>query len=251
VQILSLPASTGAVWMRDGWRLLKRQPLGLAAMVVVYTFALFVPVTIPVPYLGIVLLGVLSPFATVGLMAAFREVAAARTPTPVVFALAMQDARVRSVLLRLGFIHAGLMILVVVLSGLLSGPPPPGEPENTLESIRLVDLAIFALLYLPVMAAMWFAPMLAGWHGLDAGKAMFGSVVACWRNKGAMLVYSFLMGCVLLGVTALASALLGALASGQALPLLAAPIALALTTFVQASFYPMYRSIFAEPILMA
>ena len=35
--------------------------------------------------------------------------------------------------------------------------------------------------------------------------------------------------------------------SAQVLPLLAAPIALALTTFVQASFYPMYRSIFAEP----
>jgi hypothetical protein len=62
-----------------------------------------------------------------------------------------------------------------------------------------------------------------------------------------MLVYGVLMTCVLLGVTLLTSTVLGAFLSAQVLPLLAAPIALALTTFVQASFYPMYRSIFAEP----
>ena len=124
MQILSLPASTGAAWLRDGWRLLKRQPIGLAAMVVMYTFVLFVPITIPVPYVGILLLGVLSPFATVGLMAAFREVAAARVPTPAVFAQAMQDRGVRRVLFRLGLIHAGLMMLVVVVSSLVSGVAP-------------------------------------------------------------------------------------------------------------------------------
>jgi hypothetical protein len=248
VQIHSLPASTGAAWLRDGWRLLKRQPLGLSAMVVMYTFVLLVPATIPVPYLGIALLGILSPFATIGLMAAFREVAAARIPNPGLFARALQDASVRRVLFKLGVIHAGLMILVIVLARLIVGPQPvPAEPEPlTLESLHLADLLVFALFYAPVMAAMWFAPMLAGWHGLDVGKAMFGSAVACWRNKGAILVYGLLMTCVLLGVTLLSSALLGAITSTQMLPLLAAPIALALTTFVQASFYPMYRSIFTE-----
>jgi hypothetical protein len=249
VQIHSLPASTGAAWLRDGWRLLKRQPLGLSAMVVMYTFVLLVPATIPIPYVGIAVLGVLSPFATIGLMAAFREVAAARVPNPGVFARALQDAAVRRVLLKLGLIHAGLMILVIVLARLVIGPQPvPTDQEPlTLESLHLTDFVVFALFYTPVMAVMWFAPMLAAWHGLDVAKAMFGSAVACWRNKGAMLVYGVLMTCVLLGVTLLTSTVLGAFLSAQVLPLLAAPIALALTTFVQASFYPMYRSIFAEP----
>lgn len=248
MQIHSLPASTGAAWLRDGWRLLKRQPLGLSAMVVMYTFVLLVPATIPIPYIGVALLGVLSPFATVGLMAAFREVAAARVPNPGVFARAVQDGAVRRVLFKLGLVHAGLMILVMVLTRLVTGPPPvPADQEPlTLESLPLSDFVVFALLYTPVMVAMWFAPMLAGWHGLDVGKAMFGSAVACWRNKGAMLVYGVLMTCVLLGVTLLSSALIGAITSAQVVPLLAAPIALALTTFVQASFYPMYRSIFAD-----
>jgi hypothetical protein len=97
------------------------------------------------------------------------------------------------------------------------------------------------------MVAMWFAPMLSGWHGLAPGKAMFGSAVACWRNKGAMLVYGLLMTAVLTGVSFLAVALLGALLSStQVLSMLLAPVGLALMTFVQASFYPMYRSIFTE-----
>jgi hypothetical protein len=249
VQILSLPASTGAAWLRDGWRLLKRQPLGLAAMVVMYSFVLLVPTTIPIPFLGIALLGVVSPFVTVGLMAAFREVAAARPPTPSVFIQPVQDEAVRRLLFRLGLIHAGLMILVTVVAQLVTDPTPlPVDQTPTLESLRLGDLAIVALLYSPVMVAMWFAPLLAGWHGFDVGKAMFGSAVACWRNKGAMLVYGLLMTCIIVGVTLLVFALLGTIvSSSQAMSLLLAPLALVLTTFIQATFYPMYRSIFAAP----
>ncbi|HTT10613.1 MAG TPA: BPSS1780 family membrane protein [Burkholderiaceae bacterium] len=248
MQIRSLPASTGAAWLRDGWRLLKRQPLGLSAMVVMYTFVLLVPATIPFPYVGIALLGILSPFATVGLMAAFREVAAARVPSPGVFARAVQDATVRRALFKLGLIHGGLMILVNALAQLIIGPQPVSTDQEplTLESLHLADFVVFALFYTPVMTVMWFAPLLAGWHGLDVGKAMFGSAVACWRNKGALLVYGFLMTCILVGVTLVTMAVLGAFMSAQTLALLAAPIGLALTTYVQASFYPMYRSIFAE-----
>jgi hypothetical protein len=51
----------------------------------------------------------------------------------------------------------------------------------------------------------------------------------------------------MIGVSAVATAIVGALFSAQVAPIVAAPIALALTTFVQATFYPMYRSIFPDP----
>ena len=34
--IHSLPAAAGLIWVREGWRLVRRQPLGLSSMVVVY-----------------------------------------------------------------------------------------------------------------------------------------------------------------------------------------------------------------------
>jgi hypothetical protein len=249
VQILSLPASTGAAWLRDGWRLLKRQPLGLAAMVVMYSFILLVPTTIPLPFLGIAVLGVLSPFATVGLMAALREVDAGRPPTPGVFLQPLQDEAVRRVLFRLGLVHAGLMVFVTVVAQLFTDPTPIATDQAPgIEDLRVGDLALVALLYAPVMVAMWFAPLLAAWHALGVGKSMFGSAVACWRNKGAMLVYGLLLLSIIVGVTLIVVALLGALLSStQAISLLMAPLALVITTFVQASFYPMYRSIFAAP----
>ena len=247
VLILSLPASSGVAWLRDGWRLIKRQPIGLAAMVVIYTFVLFIPVSIPLPYLGAALLCLISPFATLGVMAAFRAVAAGKVPTPGVFIQPLQNVAVRRVLFRLGLIHAGLMIVVIVVVRLINGPIPlTAEDEPlTVESLRLANFAVFTLVYSPVLVAMWFAPLLAGWHGLGPGKAMFGSAVACWRNKGALLVYGLLVGCVMLAVGFVA--MLGGILSAQLLPLLSAPLGLAVATLIQASFYPMYRSIFAEP----
>jgi hypothetical protein len=76
--INSVSAGTGVRWLRDGARLLKRQPLGLPAMVVVYLMMLLVPAMIPL--VGIAISGVLGPFATVGLMQCFREAAAGRPP---------------------------------------------------------------------------------------------------------------------------------------------------------------------------
>ena len=107
MQIYSLPASYGAAWLRDGWRLLKRQPLGLPAMVVLYLFMLLLPATLP--YVGVALSGVLGPFATVGLMGACRDVSAGRAPMPTVFAAPFQDAARRQLLFRLGVINAAML----------------------------------------------------------------------------------------------------------------------------------------------
>lgn len=248
MQILSLPASHGAAWLRDGWRLLKRQPIGLSAMVVVYVFALLLPVLVPAPYVGLIVLGVVSPFATLGLMAAFREVEAGRLPTPGVFARAFKDPATRNALFRLGLIHAGLMLIVVVVGGAFLGPLPASSEADpaTMDDLRPERMVLVLLLYGPVMIAMWFAPMLTGWHRLTVAKAMFGSAVAFWRNKGALALYGLLAVCIMVGVSAITTALVGAFFSSQVAPIVVAPIALALTTFVQASFYPMYRSIFAD-----
>jgi hypothetical protein len=245
MQIHVLPASAGPLWLRDGWRLFRRQPLGLPAMVVVYVFMLVSPMLLP--FIGPAASGVLSPFATLGLMTAVRDTAAGRMPTPAAFAQGFQDPVRRVLLFRLGLINAGLLVLAALGSLLFVPEPPPEATVDALESFPLRALLMQLLLYLPAIVLMWFAPMLAGWHGLGPGKAMFGSAVACWRNLGALLAYGVVTTLVLGGIGLIALAVLEAFVQSNELSsMLLAPLGLVLMTIVQASLYPMYRSIFSE-----
>jgi hypothetical protein len=242
--INSVPAGTGLRWLIEGARLLRRQPLGLPAMVVVYLMMLVVPAMIPL--VGIAISGVLSPFATVGLMQCFRDAAQGRAPNPTQFAQPFQEASDRLNLFRLGLLNAGLLLLVAVLASLLA--PQPTTTPQSIEDLPLQPLLVQLLLYAPVMVLMWFAPLLAGWHGISPGKAMFGSAVACARNAGALLVYGLGAALLTAGVSfVLITALAALIPSREVLSFFLAPIALVLMTVVQGSFYPMYLSVFGAP----
>jgi len=246
MQINSVSAGSGVRWLVDGMRLLRRQPLGLPAMVVVYLMMLLLPAAIPL--VGLAIAGVLGPFATVGLMQCCREAAQGRAPSPALYVQPFRDERNRLQLFRLGLINAGLLVLVTVVASLIAPQETSAAPQS-IEDLPLQSLVVQMLLYSPVMTLMWFAPLLTGWHGASPGKAMFGSAVACLRNLGAMLVYGV---AALALMTAVMFVLIGGLAaviaSREALSFVVAPVVLVLMTIVQASFYPMYLSIFStEP----
>jgi hypothetical protein len=246
MQIRTVPPASGAAWLRDGWRLFKRQPLGLPAMVVVYLMMLFLPALLP--FVGIAISGVLAPFATVGLMTACREVASGRTPNPSVFGQPFQERNPHRIkLFRLGLINASLVLLLAMLFALVGddGRAPPADGQATLADLPWDMLLLQLLAYTPVLVLMWFAPLLAGWHGLGPAKAMFGSVVACGRNLRALLVYGLVAGAAsLVASTVVVGVLAMLVSSRELLSLLLAPFGLVLMTIMQASFYPMYRSIF-------
>jgi len=245
MQINILPARAGITWLREGMRLFGRQPIGLPAMVVLYLMMLIVPALLPV--VGIAISGVLAPFASVGLLGACRDVADGRMPTPLAFAQPFRPAPARTLLLRLGIVNAILLLLVATLAMLLVPEPPGGEAPQSLQEVPLQSLLVQLLLYLPVMALMWFAPALTGWHGIAPAKSMFGSVVPCWRNMGPMLVFGVAAGALTLGVSVAAVMLLTSLiTSREVLSIVMAPLALVLMTIVQASLYPMYRAVFVD-----
>jgi len=245
MKINILPSGAGFSWLREGMRLFGRQPIGLPAMVVLYLMMLIVPALLPV--VGIAISGVLAPFASVGLLGACRDVAEGRMPTPLAFAQPFRPTPTRLLMLRLGIINAILLLVVATLAMLLTPEPPAGEVPQSLHEVPLQSLLVQLMLYLPVMALMWFAPVLCGWHSIPPAKAMFGSVVACWRNMGAMLVFGVASALLTLGVSVAAVMLLTSLISSQqVLSIVVAPLALILMTIVQASLYPMYRSVFVD-----
>jgi hypothetical protein len=245
MQINILPAGAGVSWLREGMRLFGRQPIGLPAMVVVYLMMLVVPALLPV--VGIAISGVLAPFASVGLLGACRDVAEGRMPTPLAFVQPFRPSPARLQMLRLGVINAILLLVVATLAMLLTPEPPAGEAPQSLHDVPLQPLLVQLLLYLPVMALMWFAPVLTGWHGIAPAKSMFGSVVACWRNVGPMLVFGVAAGVLTVGVSVAVVMLLGALiTSRELMSIVMAPLALVLMAIVQASLYPMYRAVFVD-----
>ncbi|MFN9806268.1 MAG: BPSS1780 family membrane protein [Betaproteobacteria bacterium] len=243
--INSVPAAAGPRWLLGGLRLLRRQPLGLPAMVGAYLTLLLLPALLP--FIGPFLSGVVSPFATVGLMQCCREVDQGRAPTLAQYVQTFRDTRMRDTLFRLGLVNGALLMLVALLAMLLVPAPVGDASPASIEELPLQAALVRVLLYLPVLVLMLFAPLLAGWHGMSPPKAMFGSAVAMLRNFGAMLLYGVTALALVLLASVIALAVLAAIIpSRDILALLTAPIALVLMTVVQASLYPMYLSIFAE-----
>jgi hypothetical protein len=243
MQIRSAPVSDGVRWVTDGAKLFARQPLGLAAMTVVYLF-MHVPALIPV--VGPIAAALLSPFATVGLMSAFRQVANRRMPTPLVFAAPFQNADMRRRLLQLGVAYAVMLVVVgLALAAVGAGESTiAASPASSPVAAEWDDIAWQLLLLLPVALLMWFAPMLAGWHEAGPGKALFGSAVACWRNKGAMLMYLLAASAVAAAAAMVTGALIDASGmSKEAASQLFAPVLLVLATLIQSGTFVMYETI--------
>jgi hypothetical protein len=245
MQINILPAGAGLTWLREGMRLFGRQPIGLPAMVVIYLMMLIAPALLPI--IGVAISGVLAPFASVGLLTACRDVAQGRMPTPIAFAAPFRPTPARAQLLQLGIVNAILLLVVATLATVMVPETAGSESPQSLEDLPLASMLTQLLLYLPVMALMWFAPVLAGWHTVPPAKAMFGSLVACWRNLGAMLIFGAAAAAFTMGVSVVAVMLLTSLVtSRELLSMLVAPLALVLMTIVQASLYPMYVAVFSD-----
>ena len=244
MQINIAPASDGVRWLGEGFKLFLKQPLGLPAMTVLYLF-MHLPVVVPI--VGVIVAAVLSPFATLGLMGACREVAAGRPPRPSAFFAPFQDGAMRQRLFRLGAVNAALTMIVVLLVTLAGVGETIAEGASTPPAaidIRWANVGWQLLFVTPVLVLMWFAPMLAGWHGADPAKAMFGSVIACWRNRSAMLMWGLAVSAAIFMLTTVISVLLGALGSTMDVAsVLIAPSALILTSIVQASIFVMYTTV--------
>jgi len=247
MHIQSTPASNGIRWLTQGFELWWRQPLGLPAMAVIYLL-MYLPAAIP--FVGAIPAAVLAPYATIGLMNACRDIAAKRSPTPEAFIKPFQNAAQRQLLFRLGFANAALSMVAIVLVNVLAGNQPvilKGVGPDGADALNTARLAWQLAVYLPIAIVMWFAPMLTGWHAAPPLKAMFGSLVACWQNKWAMLIYALALSATIGVAVTVVGILISALGASNALiSLLAAPLALICLSVSQAGVYSMYVAIFEQ-----
>lgn len=251
MQALTLPTKRGWRWLADGFRIFRKSPLLLGVIVVGYWFLMAIVNAIPL--LGPIVATLCIPAFSVSLMNVCRDVEHERAIAPLhLFSGFRSNLRP---LLALGALYLGGVLAILGVSALADGGAlmqmmisgkPPGE-ELLAGGSFLVATQIALLLLTPLMMAYWYAPVLAAWHDLPVGKALFFSFIACLRNWRAFFAY------------AVALMVFGALLPGLALGLLASlmpqsasfftalffmPLLLVLAPTLFASFYVSYRDVF-------
>lgn len=190
-----VPARTGFQWVKLGAKTFFRQPLAMGGLF--FMFMATVSVLSLIPLAGTLISLALVPAATLGLMAASREAEQGRFPMPTLLVSAFRagPSNTRSMLI-LGAMYAAALMLVFGVGALFAPDLPPVEmPEGEVspERVRAMfsnpGLWVALLLYVPVVMAFWHAPALVHWHAVSPFKSLFFSLMACWANKGAMLLY--------------------------------------------------------------
>ncbi|WP_322012640.1 BPSS1780 family membrane protein [Paraburkholderia sp. J12] len=252
MQLIEVPAKTGYVWFRQGIWLFRRNPLAFLTLFFAYLLAMTLISAIPL--VGGVLPLIFVPGVAVGFMAACRDTVAGKPvfPTILVDGFRSYGSGVAKRLFALGGLYVVAMTLVLAASALADGGAllqlmtlGGSVDADSLENSNL-PLAVLASLvfYVPVSMLFWFAPVLTAWHDVPPVKAMFFSVVSCWRNKGAFMVYGALWMAVSVVVSLGLSVLLHTLGAGDYALAVLMPALIVVTTMLYCSFYATYRGCF-------
>ncbi|MEO7335791.1 MAG: BPSS1780 family membrane protein [Caldimonas sp.] len=253
-----VPARQGIRWVRQGFAIFVRQPMGFAGLFASFLFIVFVLTLLPV--VGPVLLLGLLPLGSLGFMIATRHALDGRFPLPPVFVEPLRTGRPKLLsIVKLGLLYAAATGSILWVCDLIDGGAldalmeAQASAKSTPDVIaaRLADprLEIGVLLRFCLLGLLsvpyWHAPALVHWGGLGFGKALFFSTVACWRNKGAFLVFSLTWFAVLMIFAMLANLLFGIFGRAQLVPFVAMPASLVFSTVFYASLYFTFQDCFA------
>ena len=206
-----VPARTGAAWVRQGLQAFAKRPLAFVSLF--FFFMAVVSIASQVPLVGTVIALMLLPTMTLGLMAAAAATSSlapdgGKPASAAVFLASINAVRADvKPMLVLGALYAFLFLAVMGLSALVDGGQFArvyllGESVNReLAQSGEFQAALWLAmaLYLPLSLAFWHAPALVHWHKVPPAKSLFFSLVACFRNFGALVVYGLTWIAVFVG----------------------------------------------------
>lgn len=248
MRLKHVPASTGIQWVKQGVQTFFRQPFAISGLF--FMFMAAVSLISIVPFLGSLVAILITPAATLGLMAASRDASQGIFPMPATLITAFRKTpnNTRAMLILGGLYVAGLLLLVGV--AMLLGPTLPDEaietgltPEMIGSIIGSPGIWLSFLLYIPILMMFWHAPALVHWHGVAPVKSLFFSLLACWTNKGAMIVFALAWFGLMLICALLVTLISGAI-GGAAMGFAVYPLVLILASVFYASLFFTYKDSF-------
>lgn len=251
MQARRLPACRGWNWIVEGFRLFRGNPALLTFLVFGYWLTLVFLNLVPI--LGVVLAPLCVPALSVGVMNGCRTLERqAQNGIGLLFSGFVKN---RNVLLVLGAAYLAGSLVVFAGSALVDGGALLGimmaaqqPPEDLLQNDRLMlALQVTLILMVPLLMAFWFAPMLAAWEGMAAGKALFFSFIACARNWRPFVVYGLgvaLISAILPGIVLGIAGAISISLQKMMLVALSLPLLFVFVPTLFASFYVSYREVF-------
>jgi len=257
MQAAILPITAGWFWIQQGYRLFLRQPLALFFWGM--TLAVLIMASYLLPILGQVILIAAMPSLTFMTLNACRHVTNGQIMRLPMWLAPLRPVRGR--LVKLGLVYlacclAGGFLAVIPFMGqlmdavgagvnpLVIDAPISALDVQALSQAMVGPIVLFFLLYVVISALFWHAPALMGWHGLSLSRALFFSMVACWRNKWPFLLYGLSWGAIFFAVQSLSDVLFNAGMSPAVVQWLLTPVNIVVVTILYCSFYPSYVSVF-------
>ncbi len=253
-----VPAKTGTLWVRQGIRAFWKQPLALTGLF--FMFMASMSILSIVPVLGSFLALMLLPAATLGLMAATREVELGKFPMPFILAAGFRtgpDGKRNMIVL--GLIYALCFIGVMGLSTLVDGGDFAQlylvggnlDVETVMEPDFQNAMWLSMMLYLPLSLVFWHAPALTHWHGVPVGKSLFFSTVACLSNWRAFLLFGLMWTGIFLGTTLVVTLIGSLVGDGEFAAMVMMPAMLMLAAMFFCSTYYSFVDCFTSDTIYA
>ena len=246
-----VPASRGIQWVKLGLQTFFRQPLALSGLF--FLFIALMSILGMVPFVGVALMLVLLPGATLGLMAASREAAEGKFPMPWLLLTAFRTGRLQlRAMLALGVLYMLGLLLLLGCTALIDGGKfaklyvfgGPATAEMLKQGDFQLAALVAAILSLPLTQMFWHAPALLYWHGVPPVKSLFFSLVACMRNFWAFTVFGLVwIGIFVLFIVVMAT-LVQVFGSADALAAALYPATMLMAAMVTASIYFTFRDSF-------
>jgi hypothetical protein len=253
-----VPAKTGTLWVRQGIRAFWKQPLALTGLF--FMFMASMSILSIVPVLGSFLALMLLPAATLGLMAATREVELGKFPMPFILAAGFRTgAEGKKNMVVLGLIYALCFVGVMGISTLVDGGDFAQlylvggtlDAETVMEPDFQNAMWLSMMLYLPLSLVFWHAPALTHWHGVPVGKSLFFSTVACLSNWRAFLLFGVMWTGIFLGTTLIITLIGSLIGDGEFAAMALLPAMLMLASMFFSSTYYSFIDCFTSDTIYA
>ncbi|MBS0445451.1 MAG: hypothetical protein JSR59_05810 [Proteobacteria bacterium] len=259
MKLKTVPARDGALWVRRGFIVFFRHPMIYTGLFAAFMFLVFVLVMIPL--IGVPLLLAVLPLVSLGFMVATRAVVEGRQPTPAALIEPLRTGKPRLIaLVQLGIAYAAATFCIQWLSDVVDGgaldallealPAGGTTPAAVADKLSNPQLGIGLVLRFGLAALLalpfWHAPALVHWGAQSAGKALFFSTMACWRNRGAFVLYVLTWGAVIMVFALLANIVFALLGQAQWVAIASMPASLMFSAIFYASLYFTFAACFVD-----